>query len=375
MHRSQSRTASRLQHSAGIIDLSRVVPAIAPPVAVSEALGRIPEGSDELQETLVRHRLATEYRVAERSLVLVEDLDVAVATIAAQLTGPLVLFPPSATAGRLGPALEHRQVVELARGFSRDGAIALESASDLPHDGLAIVGSPSDPLANVLAANDAVRLARSCAWLVIDERYADYAGQSLLNVASEFPNVIVLRSFQARLGATGANPGWAVGSPKARDLLAAISSHLPPGIAQAILTASADRAASRMLLSLVRDERSRLFRALRKLSYLQPLPSWGPFVAARVEVGNRDTLLALLCARGIQIHAPEEPGLERYVRIGIGTRTSMEFLRQALLDIAPEMLGDQLASGCCDTYRFTLGGKELGQPEFRQVEERGQRSA
>ena len=130
-----------------------------------------------------------------------------------------------------------------------------------------------------------------------------------------------------------------------------------------------------MLLALIRDERSRLYRALRKLSYLQPLPSWGPFVAARVEVGDRDQLLALLGARGIRVHAPQEPGLERYIRIGIGMRSSMEYLRQSLLDIAPEMLGAQLASGRRDPYRLTLRSEEISQADVRQVEERGKRSA
>ncbi len=375
MQRSGSRTASHAPQNEGLIDLSGVVPAILPPVAVSEALAQVSEGSEDLHETLVRHRLATEYRIPERNLALVTDLDVAVAGVAAQTTGPLVLFPPNATPGSLGAVLERRPLVELARGYSRDGAITLDAASDLPHGGVAVITSPGDPLANVLSANDAVRLARSCAWLIIDERYADYAGQSLLNVAREFPNVIILRSFQARLGPTESNAGWATGSPRARDLLGAVSSNLPPGIAQAFLAASCDKAASRMLLSLVRDERSRLYRALRKLSSLQPLPSWGPFVAARVEVGNRDMLVSLLCARGIQVHAPREPGLERYVRIGIGARSDMEYLRRTLLEIAPEMLGAQLASSSRDPYRLTLRGEEFGQPEFCQVEERRERSA
>ncbi len=364
-----------MQQFEDVADLSGVIPAIAPPVAVSEALAQPVAGSQELDEALVRQRLATDCRLTERNLVLVQDIDAALAGIAAQTPGPLVVFPPSATYCSLGSALEHREVVEIARGFSRDGMISLESASDLPHDALAVIASPGDPLGNVLSANDAVRLARSCKWVVIDERYADYAGQSLLNVASEFPNVIVLRSFQAKLGATDSHAGWAAGSPRARDLLAAVSSALPPGIAQGVLAANSSKTASRMLVSLVRDERSRLFRALRKLSYLQPLPSWGPFVAVRVDVGDRDMLLDLLCSRGIQVHAPQERGLERYLRIGIGTRSTMEFLRRTLLDVAPEMLGAQLASSSCDPYRLTLRGEEFSQPEFRQVEERGQRSA
>jgi histidinol-phosphate aminotransferase len=342
---------------------------------VSEALAQTGVSSDAIREDLLRHRLASDYRLSERNLVLVSDVDTALGEIAARTAGPLILFPPSATTPALESASSHRNVIEIGRGPGRDGMISLDAASDLPHDGLAVIASPGDPLGNLLAANDAVRLARSCTWLVIDERYAEYAGQSLLNVASEFSNVIVLRSFQARIGVTEANAGWIAGSPRARDLLAGVATPLAPGVAGAVVASYSSGAPGRMLLALVRDERSRLYRALRKLSYLQPLPSWGPFVAARVEVGDRDQLLALLSSKGIRVHAPQEPGLERYIRIGIGMRSSMEHLRQSLLDIAPEMLGAQLASGRCDPYRLTLRSEELGQSEVRQVEERGKRSA
>jgi histidinol-phosphate/aromatic aminotransferase/cobyric acid decarboxylase-like protein len=374
MQRSGSLTNSNARQFEGFVDLTGVIPAIPPPVAVTEALGQTGEGNEELQEALIRHRLAAEYRQNERNIVLVNDLDQALPAIAAQTTGPLVLFPPSATTAAVHE-FSRLHVVEVARGHGRDGAISVEYASDLPHDALAIVASPGDPLGNVLSANDAVRLARSCKWLVIDERYAEYAGQSLLNVANEFPNVVVLRSFQARLGVTETPAGWAFASPRARALLTGVTTSLTPGIAQGVLAAFEGNTASRMTLSIVRDERSRLYRALRKLSYLQPLPSWGPFVAARVEVGERSTLLALLGASRVKVHAPKQPGLERYVRIGIGSRRDMEYLRQTLLDIAPAMLGDQLASGSRDPYRLALRGEELSQAEFSEIQKRRQRSA
>lgn len=375
MNGTRSRRGSNARQFERVIDLSGVTPLIPPPVSVSEALAQSNVSSETIREDLIRHRLAADYRLTERNLVLVNDIDTALSGIAARTAGPLVLFSPSATTHALTPASCHRDVIEVWRGPGRDGMISLEAASDLPHEGLAVIASPGDPLGNLLAANDAVRLARSCAWLVIDERYAEFAGQSLLNVASEFSNVIVLRSFQARLGVTEANAGWIAGSPRARDLLAGVAGPLSAGIAGAMVASYSSGASGRMLLALVRDERSRLFRALRKLSYLQPLPSWGPFVTARVEVGDRDQLLALLGSKGIRVHAPQEPGLERYIRIGIGLRSSMEHLRQSLLDIAPEMLGAQLTSGGRDPYRLTLRSEEFGQPEVGQIEERGKRSA
>lgn len=360
--------------SSMLIDLAGVVPAVAPSPAVCEALLQPPEDGTQCGAEL-RQRLALEYRLNERNVVLIADLDSVAGRIAEQTTGPLVLFPPATTDLSIAQLSTSRAILRLGRGFGRDGMITLDAACDLPHDGVAMISSPADPLANLLTANDAVRLARSCRWLIIDERYADYAGQSLLGLASEFPNVIVLRSFQARLGASAVRAGWATGSTRAQDVLTAIAAELPPAIGHAALTALGDTASGRTLLSFVRDERSRLFRSLRKLSYLQPLPSWGPFVTARVEVGERDTLVTLLAARGIRIHAPRDPGLERYLRIGIGLRRDMESLRCTLLDIAPIMLNAQLPSGGSDAYRLTLSGEELSQPQVRQVQERRQRSA
>ena len=90
-------------------------------------------------------------------------------------------------------------------------------------------------------------------------------------------------------------------------------------------------------LKLVREERSRLYRFLRKLSFLEPLPSWAPFITARVTIVSRQDLIDGLAKRGIRVHAPSEPGLEHYVRIGIGSRTAMDRLRAALLELGPEL--------------------------------------
>jgi histidinol-phosphate/aromatic aminotransferase/cobyric acid decarboxylase-like protein len=40
----------------------------------------------------------------------------------------------------------------------------------------------------------------------------------------------------------------------------------------------------------------------------------------------------------VYVHGPEEPGLERVVRIGIGSRSAMDRLREALLELGSELL-------------------------------------
>ena len=52
------------------------------------------------------------------------------------------------------------------------------------------------------------------------------------------------------------------------------------------------------------EERSRLYRFLRRLSFLEPLPSWGPFITARVTIVAAPDLIDGLAKQGIRVHAP-----------------------------------------------------------------------
>ncbi|MFT4039867.1 MAG: aminotransferase class I/II-fold pyridoxal phosphate-dependent enzyme [Thermomicrobiales bacterium] len=334
-----------------------------PPDLANGTRGRPPEA-------LALPLLAAVWRLPARAIGLTTDIDHLLSELVAAHEGPIVSFAPSRLASALTSAFPQREHVPVWRGFGRDAGIDVELASDLPHDAIAVIDSPSDPLGALLPANDAVRLARSCRWLIVDERFADFAGQSMATLASEFPNVIVIRSLRAWTSLSAPEPGWFIASPQARRALpldvAAVASPAWGTASTALCRASAMQAA----LAQAREERSRLFRSLRKLSSLQPLPSWGPFVAARVEVGSRETLLAALLERGIAIHAPAQAGLERYVRIGVGERWMMEQLRKALLEIAPLLLGDPLPAGGGHPDCFPLGREEFRQPQLRQIEQR-----
>jgi histidinol-phosphate/aromatic aminotransferase/cobyric acid decarboxylase-like protein len=112
---------------------------------------------------------------------------------------------------------------------------------------------------------------------------------------------------------------------------------LPEAVAAAIATLD-NMASFDVMLRSIREERSRLYRFLRKLSFIEPIPSWGPFLAARVNLAPRQAVVAGLLARGIRVHAPTQAGLEQVIRIGIGSSTSMDRFQRALLDLAPELV-------------------------------------
>lgn len=307
------------------------------PVAIEAVDARLDSPPESLAAAF-RHRLGEVYRVPAGSIRLFGSVDAAIRVLASCHPGPTVVFPPAAAATLVAESRRGSDVVSIARGAGNDTIVGPEIASDIPADSLAIVDSPSNPLGSIVTPVDAVRLSRACTCVVIDERFAEFSGFSLLPLALELDNFVVIRSFTPWAGMPEIACSWAVapaGLAEELELGAnAVNSEAMAG-AMATLESHASVAPT---LKLVREERSRLFRFLRRLSFLQPLPSWGPFITGRVTVVSRQDLIDGLAKRGILIHAPGEPGLEEYVRIGIGSRTAMDRLRAALLELGPELV-------------------------------------
>lgn len=286
----------------------------------------------------LRQRIGQVYRVSPASVTLVPGSSVALAAMVTSCGAPFIGFPPSALAASLSKWAPGRVVPALARGPGRAASVPLDRAMDLPANGIAVVDSPSDPLGSLLSTADAVRLARAGRFLIVDERYAEVAGFSLLHLSAEFDNVVVVRSFEYWAGIDDPACAWVAASPRAAAALGLDGE--PPrreAIAGALATlASLDTVEA--TLRLLREERSRLYRFLRKLSFLEPIPSWGPFLAARVDLVPRERVVAGLARRGVLIYAPDEIGLERVVRIGIGSRSAMDRLRAALVELGADIL-------------------------------------
>jgi histidinol-phosphate aminotransferase len=306
--------------------------------AAIEAVEAGLESSLEPLAATFRRRLSEVYRVPVGSIHLFECVDSAIRVLACRHLGPIIVFPPAAPGNLVAESCRRSDIISIARGACGDAVVGPETASDIPANGLAVIDSPSNPLGSILSPADVVRLSRACTCVVIDERFAEFSEFSLLPIARELDNVIVMRSFAPWAGLSEISCAWAVAPPGlAEGFERAVTAVQPEAIAGAMATLE-NRASVAATLKLVREERSRLYRFLRRLSFLQPLPSWGPFITGRVTVVSRQNLIDGLAKRGIRIHVPGEPGLEEYLRIGIGSRTAMDRLRSALLELGPELI-------------------------------------
>ena len=178
--------------------------------------------------------------------------------------------------------------------------------------------------------------------VVVDEAYADFAGEDLRAWAAGTSNVVVLRTLSKAWGLAGLRVGYAVGPA---PLIAAIDKARGPykvgavAEAAALATLGADGGWVDEGVREVVTIRERLAAALRERG-LPPLPSAANFLfvplpsQVAVAVGGASGLAAALRARGVAVRAfPALPRLGDGFRVGLGPWPLMERFLAALDDV------------------------------------------
>lgn len=320
--------------------LDLLVNPYGPSIRVQEAIA----AASDLQlptaerETAVRRSLATAIGVSPEWLTLTCGIDEAIAAILnwRREAGPAILFPPSDI------SQEHRlwtntfEYLTIPRSHRFAVEIDPSESWAIPRAATALVMSPNDPTGTLLSPQDAVRLSRRCELVVVDERHGDYGGRSLLPLVREFDNLVVLQTFETWAGLAGFPFAYAIAPPTLAGQIARYRprAELPASSLIAAEATLADLAYVRAAAHRVREEKARLYRTLRKLNLLRPLPSWTNFLLARVERGDAILLERELADRGILVHRPQHPELTDHLRISaVGPESTLE-LKRALIEIA-----------------------------------------
>jgi len=156
--------------------------------------------------------------------------------------------------------------------------------------------------------------------VVLDEAYADFAGESLIGEAPAQPRLLVVRTLSKAYGMAGFRVGFAVGSPEvAREVEKSRGPYKVSKIAEkAAVAALEDRDgwAARTTAESIAN-RGRLFEALRERG-LAPLPSTANFIFVPVPAGSAQPWNQALRARGVAVR-PFPACLE----VGDGLRVSV----------------------------------------------------
>jgi histidinol-phosphate aminotransferase len=253
--------------------------------------------------------------------------------------GVFVTFPPMKPDGERLASLFSFETVTVPRSgrfmLDLDG----DRADCVPRHSLAYVMSPNDPTGTVLSPVDAVRLSRRADLVVIDERHGGYGGQTIVPLVKEFDNLIVVQSLETWAALSGFPLAYAIAPPR---LAAQLAEYRPSRViaAGSLIAAEAtldDLPYVRATVDRVREEKSRLFRMLRKLNMITPVPSWANFLLGHVRRGDAAEIWRELARRDIRVHRPPQPELEGYLRITATRPEQTDALKRALIEIAVDL--------------------------------------
>lgn len=183
------------------------------------------------------------------------------------------------------------------------------------------LANPNAPTGTVVELDAVAKLAELFGKLVlVDEAYADFWGQSAINLVRDHANVVVSRSLSKGYGLAGLRFGYAVAQPASIDEMMKVKdSYNVDAISVLAATAAIeDQAYATECWARVRDERDRVTRELSKFGF-DVLPSRANFLLATVPGGDGEAFYRGLKHEGILIRYFDKPGLRDKIRITIGT--------------------------------------------------------
>ena len=309
------------------------------------ALGRGDAGSYPSYDA-AREAAAACFGVSADHVLLTNGLDEGILAAAAAAFRDRTGAIPE-TVG-VAPAFDMYEVCTTALGgrmvtVPLDGNYDLDTAALVaaitPATRIVFLANPHNPSGRPIPLDALRDLARRIAPVVlfVDEVYADFSGESLIQpgVFTALPNLLVGRTFSKAYGLAGLRIGAVVGAPR---LLEPVRRVVPPysvnaWAAAALPAAIADRAYRDWYLGQAAASRDLLEEACRALA-LRTWPSAANFVL--VHVGERaPAIVAALGARGVLVRdRSNEAGCEGCIRVTAGivedTRRAIAAIEEVL---------------------------------------------
>ena len=209
-------------------------------------------------------------------------------------------------------------------------ALAAEQAT------LTAVSNPNSPTGTYTPPAEIERLAQQCAGLlVVDEAYVDFASASALPLVRQYDNIIVSRSMSKSFGLAGVRVGYAFARPELLEPLWKLrDSYSVSRPSQAIALATLeDYDWMRAVCAEIGARRERVAARLAQEFPCNVYPSDANFLFVEPTQHAAVDVFEALKARKVLVRYFRQHGLERYLRITIGTEEEMDSFFSALSEV------------------------------------------
>jgi histidinol-phosphate aminotransferase len=215
--------------------------------------------------------------------------------------------------------------------------VPLEALSG-PNGGV-IVPNPNAPTARYVET-DSFRdvLTRNASKVVIlDEAYIDFGGRSAIGLVKDYPNLLVIQTLSKSRSLAGLRIGFAVGHP---DLIEGLNrvknsfnSYTIDRLALAgAIAAFGDQAYFEETTRRVVATRERTAASLREMGF-RVVDSAANFLFISHPDRQASVLFGELRQRGVLVRYFNQPRIDNYLRVSIGTDEEMDVFLRAVRDI------------------------------------------
>jgi histidinol-phosphate aminotransferase len=248
--------------------------------------------------------------------------------------------PPTFGMYSFDAELNQARTIEVPRhaDFSLD-MDAIRKAVETEKPKILFIASPNNPDGSLLDKKEINELLKLPLLVVLDEAYIEFAGDDLgagLSFIKEVPdreNLVVLRTFSKWAGLAGlrigygAFPAWLM--PTLWKAKQPYNVNVAASVAAQVSLENTKQL--KKVVELLKTERSRLFGALKEISFLKPYPSHSNFILCQVTGRDAAELKTKLAEEhGIFIRYFNKPGLRDHIRISVGRPEDTDTLIKAL---------------------------------------------
>lgn len=178
--------------------------------------------------------------------------------------------------------------------------------------------------------------------VIIDEAYIDFATESAVKLVKSYENLLVVQTTSKSRSLAGMRVGYAIGHPDLIEALIRIKDSINSYTVDRLAIAGAaasfkDQEYFDSTVMKIKETRNRFTSALKEMGF-HVLPSQSNFVFVSHADREAANLYEQLKNEGILVRHFNQPDIENYLRISIGTDEQMDELLRKL---------DQLAAVDC----------------------------
>ncbi len=273
-----------------------------------------------------------------------EGIDLLISTFCEAGVDEIVYTPP--TYGMYKIAAETRGVKARAISLTKEFQLGLERVettiqADLVSGRppkLIFLCSPNNPTGNLLKQSDVLKVLEASSeksLILLDEAYIEFIPEaSYVALLSKYANLVILRTLSKGFGLAGLRCGFVMANPAIIQLLRKVSAPYPIPVPVVSLAAQAlsesGIAKMKTAVEAIIATRTLLEQQLTTFSFVRQIyPGQANFILIKVD--DPGALISFLAGQGIIIRDQSfQPGLEKCVRISIGSPRETQSLLKAL---------------------------------------------